>query len=102
MIAQAQCPAPSCDISVTGVDITNYTLWPGDTLCLQSTALYTGQVTFEGGVLINCASSILPSDFAFSNGGIIDNHGTIDLNNDLDKSIVYNNYGTTTVLDQGP
>ena len=93
-----QCPTPSgtCDFTISGADAGTYTLNAGDTLCLTSTANFTGLARFRGGVLINCASATQTFTAAFqTNGSEFFNHGTwTNTGVVYDKDVIVHNYGT--------
>jgi len=85
MLLYSQEYAAQCAYTVSGSSTTPYYLVAGDTLCLQSTANYSGIVHFRGGVLINNGASLQTFDMTFSStytGGTFINNGPFRIEGD--------------------
>lgn len=79
-----------CNISLNQVDSSNYIITSGQTLCLDSNAVFTGTITINGGVVCN-KGLINPKQFNFQSGTIL-NYTNISLTSSL-------NVGANCVLE---
>jgi hypothetical protein len=64
----------TCSINITGLDSSSYTLSGGQTLCIDSTGVFKGLITVNGGTICN-NGVFLPKVLTF-NSGLINNNST--------------------------
>lgn len=81
----------TCSINVSGYDTTNYTINSGQTLCIDTTGNFSGNITLNGGSICN-KGIFSPAVINFTNG-MIDNYGSSNLPGPLilSNNLVYNN-----------
>ncbi|MCA6435647.1 MAG: hypothetical protein ACK5QC_09245 [Bacteroidota bacterium] len=68
----------SCNISINSLDSSSYTINQGQTLCLDSNAVFVGTITINGGVVCN-KGLLSPKQLAFHTGGTLYNYSNISL-----------------------
>ena len=91
----------SCTLHINTQDTSSYTIGSGQTLCLDSGAVISGNITLSGGTL--CIKGIFnPASFT-NNGGtiIINSYGVVILKNDVvigAQQITVNKRGVLNVL----
>ena len=67
----------NCVLTISGANNTSYTVNPGQTICLDSTAMYTGNITMNGGTICN-KGIFKPQSLNFTSG-TISNYGNIKI-----------------------
>lgn len=71
----------TCSVTVSSLSSAAYTVNNGQTLCLDSTAKYTGNITLNGGTLCN-KGMFKPDTFLFVSGSLV-NYGTVVISGSL-------------------
>lgn len=89
----AQCS--TCTYTVNANSNSNYNLNSGQTLCIKSGVVFTGNININGGTVCN-NGTITNSNVNF-NSGTIYNYGTWTKNSALPLGGKFHNYGTLTI-----
>jgi len=89
----------SCTYTITAADAGTYTVNLGESICLESGAMFTGIINLYGGTLINNATTTQTftlNTSSFDPNGVVNNFGSISFpsNHVLGDSITVNNEGT--------
>jgi phage baseplate assembly protein gpV len=78
-------PCGNCSTVISGTNAASYTVNTGQTLCIDSTGIFTGSLTLSGGTLCN-KGNFKPALFMFDSGTFTNNSiaaitGTLNLSN---------------------
>ena len=85
----------SCDISIFGNDTLSYTVFAGQSVCIDSAANFTGILILNGGTICN-KGLFTPMNFTF-NSGTINNYSNITIT----QSIIINANCNVIINDGG-
>jgi len=94
-----QCPGTSCSITIVGAFNGSFTVNPGEKVCLEAGAEFTGTINLNSGTLQNCATATQNFTINLSPsfpGSVINNYGSMSFsgNSTLTDEVTVNNYGT--------
>jgi hypothetical protein len=71
----------SCSVVITGTSSTSYTVGSGQTLCIDTSGIYMGNITLSGGTICN-RGHFKPTSFSF-NSGTLNNYASSSISGTL-------------------
>lgn len=71
----------SCSMTISGQNVNSYTVATGNIFCIDSTGIFMGSITLNGGTICN-KGTFKPQTFVF-NSGVITNYSRFVLNTSL-------------------